>query len=112
MSRITQAIELDEGYPNAWVLMGWIYWEESVWSWSADPEESMQQALDCVQKALSVDPNFPVAYSLLGSIHMVQGDSNLAIRRSPSASWSRQIESLRSSTYEPRSIDREIRAWK
>ncbi len=76
---LNQALELDNDYANAWVLMGWIYWQESVWNWSTDLEESMQKALDSVQKALSVDSNFPVAYSLLGSIHMVRGDSELAI---------------------------------
>ncbi len=76
---LNRALELDKNYPNAWVLMGWLYWEESVWNWCAEPDEAMQKALDSAQKALSIDPNFPMAYSLLSNIHMVLGDAKLAI---------------------------------
>jgi adenylate cyclase len=47
--------------------------------WCDDTDEAMQKAFDSVQKALSIDPNFPMAYSLLANIHMVLGDKELAI---------------------------------
>ncbi|MFT5663017.1 MAG: Tfp pilus assembly protein PilF [Gammaproteobacteria bacterium] len=51
----------------------------SVWNWCDDTDAAMQKALDSAQKALSIDSNFPMAYSLLGNIHMVLGDAELSI---------------------------------
>ncbi len=76
---LNRALELDQNYSNAWVLMGWLYWEESVWNWCDDTDEAMQKAYDSAQKALAIDPNFPMAYSLLANIHMVLGESELSI---------------------------------
>jgi adenylate cyclase len=76
---LNRALELDENYANAWVQMGWLYWEESVWNWCDEPDVAMQKALDSAQNALSIDPNFPMAYSLLANIHMVLGDAALSI---------------------------------
>jgi len=86
---LNRALELDENYPTAWVMLGWVYWEESVWNWSAEPEATMQKALEAAEKALSLDPDFPTGYSLLGNIHMVLGDAKLAIAMSePNRFWS------------------------
>ena len=76
---LNRALELDPNYANAWVLMGWLYWEESVWNWCDDTDEAMQKAHDSAQKALAIDPNFPMAYSLLANIHMVLGEVELSI---------------------------------
>ncbi len=76
---LNRALELDRNYSNAWVMMGWLYWEESVWNWCVEPDVAMQKALDSAQKALSIDPHFPMAHSLLANIHMVLGDAKLAI---------------------------------
>jgi tetratricopeptide (TPR) repeat protein len=74
-----QALELDENYSSAWINLGWIYWEESVFHWSSDSEESMDKAFDAVQKAIQADENNPECYSLLGNIFMVRGDYDQAI---------------------------------
>jgi adenylate cyclase len=76
---LNQALELDQNYSNAWVLIGWLYWEESVWNWCDDTDEAMQKALASAQKALAIDPDFPMAYSLLANIHMVLGEAELSI---------------------------------
>jgi tetratricopeptide (TPR) repeat protein len=76
---LERALELDKNYSAAWVTLGWIYWEESIWEWCTDPEESMQLAFEAAQKALSADVRFPDGYSLLGNIFMVRGDSIRAI---------------------------------
>jgi adenylate cyclase len=76
---IDRALELDKNYSNAWNMLGWIHWEESVWKWSSDPKQSMQMAFDVAQKALSLDVNNPHNYSLLGHIYLVRGDAKQAI---------------------------------
>ena len=82
---LVRALELDNNYPVAWVLMGWVYWAESIWNWCADPDAAIKKALEAAEKALSVDPNFPMGYSLLGNIHMVLGDTKQAIAMSEKA---------------------------
>lgn len=74
-----RALELDKNYPTAWINLGFLYWQESVWKWCSDPEKSMELALEATQKALSKDADHPHAYVLLGNIYMVRGDSNQAI---------------------------------
>ncbi|MDH3694363.1 MAG: tetratricopeptide repeat protein [Gammaproteobacteria bacterium] len=76
---LNQALELDKNYSAAWTSLGWVYWEEAIWGWSADSNKSMQKAYDAVQKALDLDPNYPGSYSLLGNIHMQRGDQDQAI---------------------------------
>jgi len=82
---LEQALELDENYPDAWIEMGWIFWEESVWKWSSEPEKSMQMSFDAAQKALSLDEFSPHTYGLLGHIYLVRGDSRQAIEMSEKA---------------------------
>ncbi len=74
-----RALELDKNYSHAWVILGWVYWQESVFKWSSNPEESMQMAFEATQKAISADVNNPSAYSLLGNIHMARNDKSQAI---------------------------------
>ena len=76
---IDRALELDKNYAIAWNELGWIHWEESVWKWSSDPEQSMQMAFDIAQKALSLDVNNPHTHSLLGHIYLVRNDAKQAI---------------------------------
>jgi len=76
---LNQAIKLDGAYSHAWVLLGWIYYEEAAWGWSADREKSIQQGLEAVEHSLSADPDFPDAYSLLGAFCKLTGDADKSI---------------------------------
>jgi adenylate cyclase len=76
---INRALELDDKFAAAWTTLGWVYWMESSRKWGADPEQSMQKALEAGQKAISADPNYHMAHSLLGHVYMSRGDPEKAI---------------------------------
>ncbi len=74
-----KALKLDDKYSHAWVILGWVHWQESVFKWSSDPSKSIQMAIKAAQKGISVDKGNPAGYSLLGNIYMILGDKNRAI---------------------------------
>ena len=74
-----QALEIDSDYSYAWSLLGWIYWQESVFKWTTEPEKSMQMAFDAAQKSLTSGGQDPEGYTLLGHVYLVRGDSKKAI---------------------------------
>ena len=76
---LEQAISLDSNYSDAWAMLGIMHWQESVWNWSADPEQSMQAAIDASQKSLAADSQSPAAYELLATISMSLGELGKAI---------------------------------
>jgi len=76
---INQALELDDKFAAAWTTLGWVYWVESSRKWSADPAQSMQMALEAAQHAVSADPDYHMAHSLLGHVYMSRGDPEKAI---------------------------------
>jgi len=71
---LTKALELDKDYSAAWVLLGWIYWEEDAWGWSNENEDSLQLALEAAGESLCADPNYPDTYTLLGAIERSKGN--------------------------------------
>lgn len=71
---LTKALVLDKDYSAAWVLLGWIYWEEDAWGWSNENEDSLQLAQEAAEKSLCADPNFPDTYTLLGTIQRSKGN--------------------------------------
>jgi adenylate cyclase len=82
---LIQALELDRNYAAAWAGLGWAYWEESVFRWSAKPEEVILKSLEAAEKAISADEIFSDGYSLLGHVYMVLGDVEKAIAMSERA---------------------------
>jgi TolB-like protein/Tfp pilus assembly protein PilF len=82
---LDRALKLDDNYSSAWTMLGWLYWQESVYKWGSEPEKSLQMAFEAAQKALSADTYYPAGYSLLGSICMVRGDTKQAIAMSEKA---------------------------
>jgi adenylate cyclase len=76
---LEQAISLDNNYAEAWAMLGIMYWQESAWNWSLDPEQSMQAAIDASQKSLAADPQSPGGYELLATISMSLGDLEKAV---------------------------------
>ena len=53
-----KAIELDPQYAEAYALLGWTYWNEWGFRWSADPQ-TMERALALAQQALALNDSLP-----------------------------------------------------
>src|SRR5581483_1730037 len=73
-----KAVALDPQYAEAYTRLGWTYWQEGVWRWSADPQ-TLERALALVQQALALDDSLPAAHSLLSMVYVRQQQYDQAI---------------------------------
>jgi adenylate cyclase len=64
-----KAIELDPQYAEAYVHLGWTYWNEWGFRWSADPK-TVERALALAQQALALNDSLPTAHSLLSIVYV------------------------------------------
>ncbi len=73
-----KAIALDPQYAEAYAWLGFTYYVEWVFRWSADPQ-SLERALALAQQALALDDSLPIAYSLLSNVYAVKQQYDQAI---------------------------------
>jgi tetratricopeptide (TPR) repeat protein len=73
-----KAVALDPQYAEAYVLLGWTYWMESVWQWSPAPQ-NLERALVLAQQALTLDDSLPTAHSLLGRVYAQKQQTDPAL---------------------------------
>jgi adenylate cyclase len=65
-----EAIALDPEYPDPYIGIGFIHWQEARLGMSKSPQKSMREAFELAQKALALDESHPRARSLLGVIYL------------------------------------------
>ncbi|PON13664.1 hypothetical protein C2W62_33185 [Candidatus Entotheonella serta] len=73
-----KALELDSTYARAYVYLGGTYFSDWVFQWNRDPQ-TLDRALNLVQKSLALDDALPEAYMLLASIYMQQRQHEQAV---------------------------------
>jgi tetratricopeptide (TPR) repeat protein len=73
-----KAVALDPQYAEAYTQLGWTYWMEGVWRWSADPQ-NLERALALAQQALALDDSLPGAHSLLSLVYVLQQQYDQAV---------------------------------
>jgi TolB-like protein/DNA-binding winged helix-turn-helix (wHTH) protein/Tfp pilus assembly protein PilF len=66
-----KAIELDPGYADAYVAKGFTYWFDWANLWSEHPQ-TLEQALELAQKALTLDDSEALAHTLMGNVYLYQ----------------------------------------
>jgi len=74
-----RAIELDPNYATAYAGLGWTYYEAVRWGWTGSPQDSMQQAHDLSQRALSLDTNDISGRHLLASVYNTRRRHDLSL---------------------------------
>ena len=74
-----RAVKLDSKYAAAWTMLGWTYWIDASYGFSESPKECFKQAVTIAQKALELDSANPDVHSLMGGIHLFQGQHEQAI---------------------------------
>ena len=67
-----KAIDLDPGFVSAYANLGWANWHESRRKWSADPEDSLEMAMELAAKAVSIDDANGYAHALWAGIHLLR----------------------------------------
>ncbi len=73
-----KALALDPQYAGAYVSLGWTYWVEWLYRWSADPQ-TLERALALAHQALALDDSLPAAYSLLSNVYYLKQQYDQAI---------------------------------
>jgi adenylate cyclase len=63
-----KALALDPQYAEAYAWLGWTYWLEWSWRWSADPQ-TPRRALALAQQAVALDDFLPGAHSVLSLVY-------------------------------------------
>ena len=64
-----KAVTLDPQYAEAYAQLGWTYWLELGYRWSADPSQTLERALTLAQQAVSLDDSLPIAHSVLSNVY-------------------------------------------
>jgi adenylate cyclase len=73
-----KALALDPQYAEVYVGLGWTYWIEWSWRWSADLQ-TLERALALAQQALTLDDSLPNAHSLLSCVYAQKQQPDQAI---------------------------------
>lgn len=62
---LEQAVALDPGFAEAWVLLGDVHQRMGIYLAGTDQTEASAKMADCVRKAMTIKPNLGQAYGLL-----------------------------------------------
>lgn len=75
----TRAVDLDPDFLGAWTGIGWAHWSDFRFGWSDSPKESLEQAVEAAERALSIDTGHPDPYSLLEGLYLIKGEYDKAL---------------------------------
>src|SRR5262249_12430346 len=67
---LTKAVTLDPRYAVAWAWLGRTYAWELLEGLADSPDQSLQHALECAERALALDPSDSDAHILMSALHL------------------------------------------
>ena len=73
-------LRLDPVYAGAYVMLGWSHLLDLWNGWSRSPADSLNQAFELAQKALSLDASQADAYALIGNVYLFRREFDKAIK--------------------------------
>ncbi|MBI3795385.1 MAG: adenylate/guanylate cyclase domain-containing protein [Deltaproteobacteria bacterium] len=73
-----KALALDPQYAEAYARLGWTYYVEWAWRWSADPQ-TLERELALAHQAVVLDDSLPAAHSLLSWVYGQKQQADQAI---------------------------------
>jgi adenylate cyclase len=79
------AIRLDPGWAQAYVLLGWTYLLESLFGWGSSPKSSLDEAVNLGRKSLTLDDSLPGPHGLMSQIHLHKRQHDEAIAEAQKA---------------------------
>ncbi len=86
---IERALELDPGYPTAWVMRGWLHFTTadvaSGINDKAEFDRAQAAAFECGKRALELDPGCADAFGMLALTHLNAAEHDKAIEMSEKA---------------------------
>jgi len=74
-----EVMALDPEYAASYIILGHCHIREVFFGWSKSRKESLEQAFELAQKAISLDESSPSGYRLLSSIYMFKKQYEKAI---------------------------------
>jgi TolB-like protein/Flp pilus assembly protein TadD len=76
---LEDALKLDPDYAFLWTVQAQTHFVDGKLRWSKSPAESYKRAIECAKNALALDPEDPLAHSLLGTVYLYQRKYDEAI---------------------------------
>jgi adenylate cyclase len=69
----------DPDWARPLVGLSWVYWNETRYEWTDDPEEWMRKGFELAEKAVELEPEEPGEYQKLAMLNLSWGDYDSAI---------------------------------
>jgi len=76
---LEEAIALDPNYANAYVILAWTYYHEASNGWTKTPAKSHEKAIEMAKKAISLDGQNALAYTVLANVYAKTGQFQKAM---------------------------------
>ena len=74
-----EAVARDPNFANAWVGLGSAHWIDARFGWTASRDVSLNAAKAAAARAIALHADNPRLHSLLGLIHLLEGDYDGAL---------------------------------
>jgi TolB-like protein/cytochrome c-type biogenesis protein CcmH/NrfG len=69
---LERAVTLDPNFAVAWVYLCRLHWQDARAHWTDTPEESLDRAAECAERALAIDDTYPDSHAAIGIVRLFQ----------------------------------------